>query len=146
MLTRDKIVIALAIVLGAVVPDAAALVALLELPEPVSRAICSAVLALATAYGIKPQVKPTSGSQAGYVRRSLVLALGIVTLVGGIACAVLQKAKDDPGAASREALKHAELACLGCRVPDLPKEAQAACAKLEPVCAGLAGICEDATQ
>jgi hypothetical protein len=58
MFSKDKIVIGLAVVLGAVVPDLPALVALLDLHPAVARAVCSALLALAAAYNIKPAAKP----------------------------------------------------------------------------------------
>jgi hypothetical protein len=76
------------------------------------------------------------------VRRELVAVLGLATLAGALACAALRNADKDPAAATREAIKTAELACLSCALPNLPKPAQDACAKLEPICKGLAGVCE----
>lgn len=57
-MSKDKLVIALAVALGAVVPDVPALVALLDLHPVVSRAICSVLLALAAAYKLTPKAEP----------------------------------------------------------------------------------------
>jgi hypothetical protein len=58
MFSKDKLVIAFAVALGAILPDVPALVALLDLNPVVSRAVCSALLALAAAYKLTPKVTP----------------------------------------------------------------------------------------
>jgi hypothetical protein len=57
-MSKDKLVIGLAVALGALVPDLPALVALLDLHPVVSRAVCSVLLALATAYKLAPKAEP----------------------------------------------------------------------------------------
>ncbi len=81
-------------------------------------------------------------------RPTFGLAMAPVALA--LACGLLSSAAPDapvkavdPAKVTRDALKGAELACLGCAFPDLPKDARAACAKLDPVCKALAGMCED---
>lgn len=59
-MSKDKLVVALAVVVGAVVPDVPALVELLGLHPVVSRALCSALLALAAAYGLGPRKEAVS--------------------------------------------------------------------------------------
>ena len=73
-------------------------------------------------------------------RQALLASLPLLILVG---CATLGQVKKDPAATAREARDTALAACLACRLPDLPKPAQDACLELEPVCAALAGVCEE---
>lgn len=56
-MSKDKVLIGVAVALGALVPDLPALVALLDLHPVVSRAVCSVLLALATAYKLKPKAE-----------------------------------------------------------------------------------------
>jgi hypothetical protein len=134
--------------LGALIPFIPQLVAMLSLPEPVSNALCAVILAVA--YVVAPKQKASAADgEAGYVRPGIVYMLAFATAL--VACAALVPAakeaeeavKEDPAKVTRQALKSAELACLGCAFPDLPKDAQDACAKLDPVCKGLAGVCTE---
>jgi hypothetical protein len=154
-MATSKPYIVLAACLGALLPFIPDLIKLIPgLPDAASNALCAVILA--AAYAIAPKQKaPKLDDEAGYVRPRVLVGVAGVALIA-LACAALGTAtKDgpaeaakaiaaDPAKATRDALKAAELACLGCVFPDLPKDAQAACAKLEPVCKGLAGVCTEA--
>jgi hypothetical protein len=144
-MSTSRVHLALAAAVGALTLHIPDLLALLNIPDPVKYAIGSVVLAVA--YAMYPKQKPAGkADEAGYVSHRMVYALALWSTVV-IACAALapvaKDVKQDPAAATRAALKSAELACLGCAFPDLPEDARDACAKLDPVCKGLAGVCTE---
>jgi hypothetical protein len=151
MISKPHVTIAAG--LGSLLPFIPDLVKLIPgLPDVAANALCALILAVA--YTLIPKQKAPDG-EAGYVRQRVIFAVAGVAMIA-LACAALgTAAKDgpaeaakaiakDPAAATRDALKAAEMACLGCVFPNLPKEAQDACAKLDPVCKGLAGVCTEA--
>jgi hypothetical protein len=56
-MSKDKLLVGLAVAVGAIMPDLPALVELLELHPVVARALCSALLAVATAYKLNAKVE-----------------------------------------------------------------------------------------
>lgn len=126
---------------GALLPFIPDLVKLIPgLPSAASNALCAVVVAVA--YALSPAKKP--GSEAGFARPNAVVFVAAIAALF-VACGLFATAKEpaDPAKETRAAIKSAELACLGCTFPNLPKEAQAACEKLDPVCKALAGMCDE---
>jgi hypothetical protein len=147
-MATSRVHLAIAAAVGALTLHIPDLLALLNIPDPVKYAVGSVVLAVA--YALYPKQKPAGkADEAGFVRPGVVFMLAFATAL--LACAALVPAakdaqeavKEDPAKVTRQALKSAELACLGCAFPDLPKDAADACAKLDPVCKGLAGVCTE---